>query len=347
MSKAKIGVLGYGVIGKRVADAVRLQEDMEVVGVAGPSASFSLRDAELQGFPVYLGDTPMPGDAALRFCTVAGTLAELIRCCDVVLDCTPSGTPAKYAELYNRHPEMPVIVQGGEKHSFGGVSFNSFANYGQALGRKRIRVISCSSTGVTRFVYTLDQAFGLDHAFVSLIRRSADPGKRSKTPVNALTPVMGQSHHAPDVRTVLPHLRLYSMSVDCCTTLGHVLTVQADLCRPASRTEVLHTLDRMPRLLLGRGLHSTADLAEHYEDLGRRRRDRPEVYVWSDGLQVEGSTVYATISVHMESITIPETVDCVRAALNLEKDGWASVYKTDRALGIAKDAGCYPPKVER
>ena len=31
----KVGVVGYGTIGKRVADAVLLQEDMELVGITG------------------------------------------------------------------------------------------------------------------------------------------------------------------------------------------------------------------------------------------------------------------------------------------------------------------------
>jgi glyceraldehyde-3-phosphate dehydrogenase/erythrose-4-phosphate dehydrogenase len=34
MNKIRVAVNGYGVIGRRVADAVTLQEDMEVAGVA-------------------------------------------------------------------------------------------------------------------------------------------------------------------------------------------------------------------------------------------------------------------------------------------------------------------------
>ena len=33
-TKANIGVVGYGVIGKRVADAVAAQSDMKLIGVA-------------------------------------------------------------------------------------------------------------------------------------------------------------------------------------------------------------------------------------------------------------------------------------------------------------------------
>ena len=340
MSRVRVGVLGYGVIGKRVADAVCLQPDMEVVGIAGPGGSPSLEIARALGYRVFL--------AAADPATVApdgleGTLAELLTRIDVLLDCTPSGVPAQYRPLYDLHPRVAVIVQGGEEHSFGGVSFNTFANYGDAVGRKRVRVISCSSTGSTRMVWTLHRAFGLKEGFLSLWRRAADPGKRSKTPHNALVPTLGQSHHAPDVLTVLPGLRLYSLSTDCPTTLGHVLTLQADLGRLVSREEVLGALERTPRIIVGEGLRSTADLAEFYQDLGRSRRDRPEIYVWSEGLHVDGCCVVITFSVHMESITIPDTIDCVRATLGLEREGWASALATDRALNIAKEAVCYPP----
>jgi glyceraldehyde-3-phosphate dehydrogenase/erythrose-4-phosphate dehydrogenase len=36
-TRARVAVNGYGVIGKRVADAAAAQEDMELVGVAGRS----------------------------------------------------------------------------------------------------------------------------------------------------------------------------------------------------------------------------------------------------------------------------------------------------------------------
>lgn len=341
MNKVHVGVLGYGVIGRRVADAVRAQRDMAVVGVAGRPVSINLRDAELHGFDVYVTATPRPHDTASQWCRIRGSLADLCERCDVILDCTPSGVPAEYCKLYESYSDLVVIVQGGEVHGFGGVSFNAFANYGGAFGKKRIRVISCSSTGTTRFIFALDKAFGVRRAFVALTRRAADPGKTSKTPFNALRPTMGPSHHASDVQTVLPDLDLFSMSVDVPSTYGHVINFQVDLQRPVRAVDVAEALDAVPRIVVGHGFHSTADLAEYYQDLGRRRRDRPEIYVWEESMATYGSTVYAAISVHMESITIPETIDCIRAALKLETNNWVSVYQTDKALGIAKEEACY------
>ena len=340
-AKARVGVLGYGVIGRRVADAVRAQPDMEVVGIAGRPASFSLRGAQLRQYDVYVTTPAAAEDAASRCCRIRGSLEDLLSKCDVLLDCTPSHVPGEYAALYERFPQLTVIVQGGEKHSFGGISFNAFANYAQAVGKKRVRVISCSSTGTARFVFALDQAFGLKRAFAALTRRGADPGKPGKTPYNALKPTMGQSHHAPDVRTVLPNIDLFSVSVDVPTTFGHVINFQAEVSGARTRDDVAEALDSMPRVVVGRGLSSTADLAELYQDFGRSRRDRPEIYVWEESIAVEGPAIYATISVHMESITIPDTVDCIRAGLGMEDNNWVSIHRTDCALGIEKKCDSY------
>ena len=51
--KARVAVNGYGVIGKRVADAVALQDDMELVGVADVSTDYRIRVAVERGYPVY------------------------------------------------------------------------------------------------------------------------------------------------------------------------------------------------------------------------------------------------------------------------------------------------------
>ena len=43
MSKIKVAVAGYGVIGQRLADGVAMQGDMELVGVADLAPTLSVR----------------------------------------------------------------------------------------------------------------------------------------------------------------------------------------------------------------------------------------------------------------------------------------------------------------
>ena len=89
MAKTKVGVIGYGVVGKRVADGVVLQPDMELVGVADVAPTSLVAVSADRGFPLFAAsETALPGfkDAGL---SIAGSLDDLIRESDVVVDCSP------------------------------------------------------------------------------------------------------------------------------------------------------------------------------------------------------------------------------------------------------------------
>ena len=48
----KVGVVGYGTIGKRVADAVLKQKDMELIGVTGNSYNYKMEIANAKGIKI-------------------------------------------------------------------------------------------------------------------------------------------------------------------------------------------------------------------------------------------------------------------------------------------------------
>ena len=54
MSKVKVGVVGYGCIGQRLADGVALQEDMELVGVVDTAPTLTVRALKERGMPYKL-----------------------------------------------------------------------------------------------------------------------------------------------------------------------------------------------------------------------------------------------------------------------------------------------------
>jgi hypothetical protein len=58
--KVRVAVNGYGVIGKRVADAVRVQPDMELAGVRDVTTDYRIKTAVVLGLPVYAS---VPGKA--------------------------------------------------------------------------------------------------------------------------------------------------------------------------------------------------------------------------------------------------------------------------------------------
>ena len=52
-SKIRVAVNGYGVIGKRVADAIALQDDMEVAGVADVETDWRMQAALKRDFKLF------------------------------------------------------------------------------------------------------------------------------------------------------------------------------------------------------------------------------------------------------------------------------------------------------
>ncbi|MBK5254518.1 MAG: type II glyceraldehyde-3-phosphate dehydrogenase, partial [Vicinamibacteria bacterium] len=52
-NRVRVGVNGYGVIGKRVADAVRLQPDMQLLGVSDIISDYRLKAAAGLDIPIF------------------------------------------------------------------------------------------------------------------------------------------------------------------------------------------------------------------------------------------------------------------------------------------------------
>jgi glyceraldehyde-3-phosphate dehydrogenase (NAD(P)) len=335
--KVKVGINGYGTIGKRVAWAVNRQDDMEIVGVTKTRPSYEASTALREGCPLYAAHAEDVDNFDKAGIKVKGTLDDLLKKVDVIVDCTPGGTGAKNKELYDK-AGVRSIFQGGEDHDLAGISFNALANYQEAWGASSARVVSCNTTGLVRTLFPLQQAFGIQKVFASLIRRGADPADKKGAALNAIEPSLKlPTHHGPDVKTVMHGLDIQTMAVVTPTTLMHLHCIVVDLKRDVTEKEVLEVWSNSPRLQLisGKdGIKNTGQVMELAKDLGRVRGDLMDIAVWKDGVKTVGSTLYYYQAVHQESDVVPENVDCIRAMMKLEKDNLASIAKTNRAIGL-------------
>jgi len=337
---ARIGVVGFGTIGKRVAEAITKQPDMELVGVVKTKPDYVAELAVKLGYKLYAVNE----DSLKKFeeveLPVEGVLEDLLEKVDLVVDATPGGVGAKNKVIYEQKG-IPAIFQGGEKANVAEVSFNSLCNYGEAVGKQYVRVVSCNTTGLLRVLCTLNKAYGLKRVRATIVRRAADPKETKKGPVNAIKPdpVTLPSHHGEDVKTVLRGLDIVTAAVVVPTTLMHVHIVYTQLSKPASTDEIVELLANTPRIVLveaGKGIVSTADIVELARDLGRKRYDIPELVVWRESISVKGDEVYWTQAVHQESIVVPENIDAIRAMLKLATNAKDSIMLTDKTLNIRK-----------
>jgi glyceraldehyde-3-phosphate dehydrogenase (NAD(P)) len=336
--RIKVAVNGYGVIGKRVADAVASQDDMALVGVADIEADWRMRVAERKGFAVFASLEDRAGAMREAGIKVAGHLDDLLGKAEIVVDCTPKRVAAKNVEAYRRRG-IKFIVQGGEKHEVTGHSFVAEASYASALDRDSTRVVSCNTTSIVRTLTVLKQAKLLRRARGTLLRRATDPWESHLGGImNTLVPEPEiPSHQGPDAQSVDPDLDVITMAVKVPETLAHLHYWSVQLTRPADKEEVLDAFGASSRIALIRmdaGLTALNTVKELMSDLGRPHDNLYEVALWSDMLKVEGDELFYAYMVDNQAIVIPETIDAVRALTGLSRDAGESIAKTDAALGI-------------
>jgi len=334
--KVKVGVNGYGTIGKRTATAVNQQDDMVIVGITKTRPTFEAFSAAEKGLSIYVPEGSLEAFKKAGIKT-AGTIQDLYKKIDIMVDCTPGAFGEQYKAEY-AEAGIKGIFQGGEDHNLTGISFNAAANYKESWGAQFSRVVSCNTTGLIRTLFPIDKEIGIKEVFATLIRRSADPGDSKSGPVNAIEPSLKlPTHHGPDVQSIMPWLKIETMAVKVPTTLMHMHTVAVELKSEATTEDVLNIWRKAKRLRLVKGsagVKSSAQIMELAKDLGRSRGDMFEIIIWEDGVKVVGKKLYFYLAVHQESDVIPEIVDCIRSMCKIEEDPIKSIEKTDRAMGI-------------
>ena len=338
----RVAINGYGVIGKRVADAVRRQDDMALAGVADVVTDYRIRTALELNIPLFAATEDAV--SAMRDADLAplGTLDELMADSDIVIDCTPKKVAGQNRDRYAAAGRRAVF-QGGEKHSLTGFSFISSLNYQDAVGRDFVRVVSCNTTALGRVVGALHREGLVKTARAVLFRRGTDPWESHlNAPLNTVVPETSTpSHQGPDLQTILPDLDIVTMAAKGPFDLGHVHFTMVETSRSTSVDEVRTLLERAPRVAFVRAADSLGSqnaIVELMRDLGRPRADLWEVALWEDAIAVrpDGGEVYLAYHVPNEAIVIPETIDAIRAMTGLESDPLRSMAKTDASLGIRR-----------
>lgn len=335
----RVGVNGFGTIGRRVADAVTLQSDMKLIGIVKIKPDYKAQLALRRGYNVYaVRDKELKAfkEAGLN---AQGILEDLVEKVDIMVDATPRGKGEEAKTLYEKHG-IPAVFQGGEETSVADVSFVAQCNYEKAYGARYIRCVSCNTTALCRTLDAVSKAFGIKHARATIVRRSADPEDTVRGPIDAIVPdpVQLPSHHGPDVNTVIPYVPLTTMALKVPTTYMHVHAISATLKRIPTVEEAVEVFEKTSRVLLvegKKGITSTAALFDYARDLRRPREDLYEICVWRESIALVGDEIFYLQAVDQEADVVPENIDAIRAALKIA-NAETSMRSTNDTLGITK-----------
>ena len=305
-----IGLVGYGVIGKRVADAINLQDDMNLVGVCDVISDWRIQNAVRKEYDIYAATAEAEKEMKNAGITVKGSMQDLFKKVDLVVDCTPKNIAAKNVGIY-KEKGIKFIVQGGEKHETTGHSFSA----------------------------ALKRAGLLDYARGTLLRRATDPWESHLGGImNTMVPEKDiPSHQGPDAQSVDPDLDVITAAVKVPETLSHMHYWNVKLKKQATKEDVLNAFKTSSRIKLihyDQGLVSNNTIKEMFMDMGRPWGDMYEVALWEDMLKVVGDELFYAYVVDNQAIVIPETIDAIRALTGIETDAAKSISKTNQSLGI-------------
>ncbi len=338
MSKVRVGVIGYGTIGSRLADGVALQGDMELVGVADVAPTLPLRALYESGvsYPVYSVEPEKAGKFAEAGIPLAGTLDDLLGKIDVALDATPGGIGAKMKDLYRKH-DVKAIFQGGEKDDIADVFFHGYANYEKGIGKDFLKLTSCNTTGLVRAVDALDRTVGMEKVAITIIRRVADPGDTHRGLVDVLQVEKVPNHQCVDLMKIMPHVQATGLLVHTPVTHGHIINMVATPKQSISVDEAIAIFKEHPRIRVVKiadGFNSNAAFFQYARHLGAKRADMYEIGVWEECIGLSGKDLMFAIYIPQEAVTIPETIDGVRACLPMQTDRLEAVGLTNKYLGM-------------
>lgn len=336
----KVGVVGYGVIGQRLADGVAMQKDMKLVGVADVSPTLSVRALKEKGMPYRLynalaekqklfDETGIP---------ISGSLEDLVEECDIILDATNAGIGAKNKELYKKHGKN-AIFQGGEDNDVADVFFHGYANYEKGVGKQFLKLTSCNTTGLIRAVDCLDRAVGVEKAAMTIIRRVADPGDYHRGLTNALQVDKAPSHQAVDLMTIMPHIEATGILVHTPVTHGHIITIVAKTKEKVEKDQAIKLFSEHPRIRMVRledGFLGNASLFRYARDLGNPRGDMYEIAIWEESIVNSGDDIMFAVNIPQEAVVIPETMDAIRASMEMQKDRLEALSLTNEYLGMGR-----------
>ena len=252
--RIRVAIVGYGLFGKRIADAVVCQDDMLLAGVFDSDPQ-SRQAITARGFCVFGDDGPTAADA------------------DVVVVCRESG-PVKGLH----------VIYGSQLQDREGILFFPMIPTDRILDQPALEMASADVIGLSRLVQAIGSVRRVEGLYASIITRSGHATQIGGGCVDRLEPLPDDDRAVEELTRVLGtsiRLRIRRVRVPYTHSNLHVVALELDA--PVDRQIVLKALREAPRVLVASaddGFATTADVQEFFRDSQRRRFDRPELFVW-------------------------------------------------------------------
>jgi len=315
----KVFINGYGSIGSRLAQFIKDDPEITLIGIGKYSPDEKVSDAISRGFDVYVPEKKID---AFKNYKIKGTIESAVADCDLVVDAAPGGSGYTNKVTLYEPKNVLAIYQGGEsvfgEHRVSDLLFNSRVNYSEAFGKKHVMQGSCNVTGMGRILQPLREKYGPQIVRFDgiLVRRWADLEQTEKQVVDTIewTP---NPHHGDDVKHYLGEktpLFLQVIKVPTRQMHLHMMNVRFKDTAPKP-SEILSLFKDeygVATLWTARGTKQIRDAAE---SMKFSFKDTNMIHIHANMLECIGDTVKMVYSDDQTGIVIPENHMLMQAML--------------------------------
>lgn len=320
-SDIRVGLVGYGTIGRRLARAVSELPGFRLADVATRRRHPALAQLEARGTRIHVSQS------AEAHAAVSAMLDGI----DIVLDCTPRGMGGVLDPIY-RAAGVRVIYQGGEADGLAEAEYCFGIGFEALRHARSVRIPSCNTTALVRLASALGGTRQVARLRAVITRSATDPDKAFKGTGNALTAGAGLSHHGDDARRFIPGLDVATLAASAPVNCGHLAALFIEMRQEMSAAETLARLGQSVRIAVLTG--GTGSLHDLWQAGSGHGRDCPSVLLWPEAVSVTGREVALFAGIHMESIVIPETLDALQAMAATALGASAAMAVSDRIVGL-------------
>ena len=299
MRKIRVGIAGYGTIGQRLADGVAMQEDMELVGIADLAPTLSLQ---------ALRERDMIGANGVKY--------DLY----LVDGADKAAFEAKDIPVAGSFDELCQKVDIMLDSAPGGVGAKNKENYYDKYGVKAIfqggeknSVADVFFHGYANYEKGVGQNYlKLTSCNTTGLIRTVDCLDREigieKVAITIIRRVADPGDYHRGLTNALQMDKAPThQAVDLMTIMPHVNATGILVHTPVTHGHIITVLG-----------------------------DMYEIGLWEDSIVESGNDIMYAINIPQESVTIPETMDAIRAATKMQLTREEGTAMTNKYLGIGK-----------
>jgi glyceraldehyde-3-phosphate dehydrogenase (NAD(P)) len=336
----RVFINGYGNIGRRLASALAVDKEVQLVGVAKYSIDEKVKEALENHYDVYV-----PKEALGNFkdygYKVTGSIEEALERCDLVVDAAKEGVGYENKKNLYEPRNKPAIFQGGEERkgerAVADMIHNSRVNYHKAAGKKYVIQGSCNVSGMGRVMQPLIQRFGdtIRRFDVELVRRWAD--LEDTKAVKDSIEWDRNPHHQDDVKDFIPNVNLYVDAFKVPSRMMHLhqMFVRFSNGVAPTKEELLECFrDEFGVAIIG-SAKGTGDVRKKAIELGFPHGDTNMVHIHQDILRVQHDTVKIAYSDDQTGMVIPENHLLIQSMV-FKRSRDEALRRTDNLFKMSK-----------